>query len=250
MAWDFSLFMRPHIKFKLNKSLDIKMAEAFLDFKCGGVDFSRGIMNVHPKLKILKSVKNKRKRKKIIKAHFDNFYKKHGGYLKNKAAEFNTEWKTVESKFLSETNKIFKGYHFHKGKYIGYLSIIDCNPRFIKDKTFQIFYFHPSGARYVVAHELLHFIFYDYAINKFPKIFKKLDTENGIFWDLAEIFNTTILSVSEFKKIHGQKNAPPYPEHKKYIPQITAFWKKTQDIDEWLLKSYEYLMTNKNTLSL
>lgn len=248
MVWDFSLFMRPHIKFKLNKSLDIKMAEAFFGFKYGGIDFSRGIVNVHPELKILKNIGNKLKRKKIIKAHFDNFYKKHNTYLNKRMIEFNTEWKTVEDKFLNKTDKIFKKHHFPKGKYIGYLSIIDCNPRFLKNREFQIFYFHPQGARYVVTHELLHFIFYDYAIKKFPKIFKKLDTERGIFWDLAEIFNTIILSTSEFKEIHGQKNAPPYPEHKKYIPQTTAFWEKTQNIDEWLLKSHEYIMANENKI--
>lgn len=237
--------MRPLIKFKLNKSLDIKMAEAFFGFKRGGVDFSRGIINVHPELKILKSVKNKQKRKKIIKTYFDDFYKKHDDYLKNRIIEFDTEWKAVEDRFLNETNKIFRECNFPKGKYTGYLSIIDCNPRFIKSKTFQVFYFHPCGARYVTTHEMLHFIFYDYAIKKFPKIFKKLDTESGIFWDLAEIFNTVILSTSGFKKIHGQKNTSPYPEHRKYISQATVFWEKTRDVDAWLLKTYEYLKAKK-----
>lgn len=233
--------MKPQIKFKLNKTLDKKMASEFLNFKQGGIDFAKDILNIHPELKILENLKNKKKREKIINIYFDKFYKKNNDYLKRRVVEFNADWKTIKDKFLNEVSKVFIKYPFPKGKYAGYLSIINCNPRFLKDKTFQIFYFHPRGGRYVTMHELLHFIFYDYAINKFPKIFSKLNTENDNFWDLAEIFNSIILSSPGFKKIHKQKNVSFYPKHKKHITKITALWKKTQNIDEWLLKSYEHL---------
>lgn len=237
--------MRPKVKFKLNKGLDKKIAFEFINVKHGGIDFSRGIINVHPKLKNLKKIKNNTKKKKLINDYFNLFYKKHTNYLKNQIFKFNKEWKKIENKFIKEVNTIFKNYSWPKGKHTGYLSIIDCNPRFLKDKTFQVFYFHPQGVVYVTMHELLHFIFYDYAIKKYPIFFKKLDTESEVFWDLAEIFNVIILSLSEFKKLHQQKKIFCYPEHKKYLPKLRKIWQKTKNIDEWLIQGYEYLKNIK-----
>lgn len=236
--------MIPKISYKLNKPLDKKMALAFLNVKAGGVDFSNGIIGVHPELK---GIKNKKKvqQQKMINRHFDNFYKKHNNYLTKQIKKFQTDWNKVEKKYFQAMAKIFKSHSWPKGKYIGYLSIIDCNPRFIKDKTFQVFYFHPEGAVSVTAHELLHFIFYDYCLKKYSKIFKKLNTDNGIFWDLAEIFNAVILSQSEFIKIHKIKKQSNYPAHKKHIPILKRLWNKEKDIDKWIIKSFEYLK-NKN----
>jgi len=185
---------------------------------------------------------------KVINKHFDEFYKKHSGYLNKKALEFSEEWKKIEATFIASTNKLFNGYRFPKGQYIGYLSIIDCNPRFLRNKTFQIFYSHPFGVKYATSHELLHFIFYDYAIKKYPEIFKKLDTESGIFWDLAEIFNAVALSLPQFIKLHGQKKIICYPEHKKYLPKLKKLWRETQNIDKWLIKAYKYLQKKRDEI--
>ena len=161
--------------------------------------------------------------------------------LNKKIREFQTDWDKVEKKYFQAVAKIFKNHPWPKGKYIGYLSIINCNPRFIKDKTFQVFYFHPEGVVSVTAHELLHFIFYDYCLKKHSKIFKKLNTDDGIFWNLAEIFNAVVLSQPEFVKIHKIKNQKNYPAHKKYILILKRVWTKERNINKWILKSFEYL---------
>ncbi len=229
------------VRFKLNKKLDKQMAVVFLDVKRGGIDFSNGIFNVHPEIAYLKKILKRNKREEIINKYFDKFYKSHEDYLKKKALEFFKEWNKVETAFIAITDRLFNSYHFPKGQYIGYLSIVDCNPRFLRSKTFQIFYAHPRGVKYVTAHELLHFIFYDYAIKKYPEIFKKLDTGSGIFWDLAEIFNVIVLSLPKFKKLHKQEKVFCYPEHKKYLPELKKLWQRTSNIDNWLIGAYEYL---------
>lgn len=250
-AWDFYLFvhyhfMRPHVKFKLNKSLDKKMAFDFLGAKHGGIDFSIGITGVHPELKNIEKIKGDKRRKKIISDYFDLFYKKHHLYLKNRTTKFNKEWVKVENQFIGEVRKIFKNYPFPNGKYIGYVSIIDCNPRFLNNKTFQVFYFHPHGVRYVTAHEMLHFIFYDYATRRYHKLFKKLDTNQGIFWDLAEIFNAIILHMPNFIKIHGVKKRVIYPEHSKYIHKLESIWKKYRDIDKFIPAAYRIIVQKQS----
>ncbi len=232
--------MQPHVIFKLNKSLDKKMAFAFLNVKAGGIDFSNGIIRIHSELKSIKK-KKKTDQKKIIDQYFDSFYKKHSDYLKKRTEKFQAEWNKTEKRYFRKVGRIFKNHPFPKGKYIGYLSIIDCNPRFLKDKTFQVFYSHPEGVISITAHELLHFIFYDYCFKKYPEIFKKLDPDRGTFWDLAEIFNLIILSQAEFKKIHRQKSVACYPAYKKYIPKLKRLWFSKKDIDEWLPVAFDKL---------
>lgn len=218
------------------------MAFEFLAVKQGGIDFSRRIINIHPELEKIREIdKEDEKKREAISNYFDLFYEQHGDYLKRKKVEFNKEWKEVEDEFLDVTGKIFKGYPFPRGKYVGYLSIIDCNPRFLEDKTFQIYYLHRYGVRYVTAHELLHFIFYDYAEKKYPELFKELDTEGGSFWDLAEIFNSIILHTPSFIKIHGIKEKVVYPEHLKYLPELDKIWREYQDIDKFIVKAYRLL---------
>jgi len=216
------------------------MALAFLDIKAGGIDFSKGIVNVHEELRGIR-LKNSAAKKKMIDSHFDYFYQKHNKYLHNQIKKFQTEWDELESRYFKEMTKVFKGQLFPKGKYIGYLSIIDCNPRFLDNKTFQIFYYQPNGSVDTACHELTHFIFYDYCLKKYPTIFKKLDTERGIFWDLAEIFNNIILSLPQFVAVHGNKKIVAYPEHKKYIAQLGKDWLRNRDTDKWILRAFEYL---------
>lgn len=94
-------------------------------------------------------------------------------------------------------------------------------------------------------HEILHFFFYDYAVKKYPKIFKKLDKNQGIFWDLAEIFNSVILFKPEFKKLHNQKRDRSYPAHRKHLKLMRKYWRESEDIDIWIKKAFDYLKDNE-----
>lgn len=232
--------MQPKIIFKFNKLLDKKMALVFLNVNQGGVNFSSGIIGVHPELEGI-TKKSRPKQKKMIDKHFNFFYTKHKKYLNDKVKDYQFNWNSVEKDFFSEVKKIFPNQIKKNIKYVGYLSIIDCNPRFLNNNSFQVFYFHTQGVKYVTAHEILHFIFYQYALSNFSKLFKNLDTENGIFWDLAEMFNIVILSRPQFVKLHGQKNLKPYPQHNKYLNPLKKIWAKERNIDFWIMKGYELL---------
>ena len=239
-------FMNLKVKFRLNKSLDKKMAFEFLNIKAGGIDFSRGIISVHSELKIILK-ESKVKQKKIINKYFNKFYKNNKKYLDNRLKEMEKDWEKVEKKFIRQLEIIFKNPKVPKGKYIGYLSIINCNPRFLDDKTFQIFYKYPSGSNYVITHEILHFFFYDYAVKKYPKIFSKLDMNSGIFWDMAELFNAVIMSEPNFIiKDYSEKNKP-YPSHIKYFNKAKEIWRKNKDIDNWLIEFYNYFRKIKKS---
>ncbi len=208
--------MKLHITFKLNKELDKEMALVFLDNEAGGVDFSQGVTGPHPEIKNIKE-KSEVERKEIINDYFDRYYKKHEKELLDCIEQFREDWEPVENKFIEQINKIFKNPETPEGKYIGYLSIINCNPRFLDSKTFQIFYKHRAGSNYIAAHEVLHFFFYDYANRNHSDVFAKLNPDDGIYWDLAELFNGVILDLPEFIAMHGQVETKVYPAHEKHI---------------------------------
>lgn len=210
----------------------------------GGVNFANGIIHVHPQLKRILKLSDVRKQKKAIGKYIDAFYARHRIYLRKRTKDFSREWNGVEQKFFATVNVLFRGFPFPKGRYIGYVSVFDCNPRFLTDKKFQVFHQHPAGVRYVTSHELLNFIFYDYTRKKFNRIFNGLSTEEGLWWDCAEIFNAVMLSSPEFVKIHSVKKIVSYPEHKKYIPRLRKVWQKKKNVNP-LIKEIISLLQQK-----
>ncbi len=233
--------MKPTVSFRLNKNLDKMMALQFLSFEAGGVDFSKGVTAYHPELEKVKEIGEEEKRKEFVSDYFDDFYEEHKDDLEKIKGQFAKDWKKVEEKFLKETKGLFNGYSFPDGDYIGYLSVINCNPRFLQNKTFQIFYKNKDGVEYTTAHELLHFVFYDYAQENYPDLFQDLDPERGLFWDLAELFNSVVLHTPEFAPLHSVDEQKVYPQHEKYISKFESLWNKYKGVDEFIKEGYEIL---------
>jgi len=220
------------VKFQLNIDLDKKMAGEFLDFSLGGYNFGKIICEDHPGLK------NKTgKDKEFISNYFDDFYAKNKVILLARKDYFQTNWQNVETEFLNLANKLFDGHFFPKGKYIGYISSFCCNPRFLNDKTFQVYYLNEDKG--TVAHEMLHFIFYDYVQTKMPELVLNLDTNTGLFWDVAEIFNSVILSSDlKFVDLLG-KNDWCYPDHRLILPRAKEFYFQNLPINIFIKKLFE-----------
>jgi len=235
--------MHPKVKFELNKTLDIRMALHFLYTKHAGIDFSCGVTNIHKDLKS-RLEKADNDTEEIVSSYFNSFYTKNNLLLKRKKEEFEEEWRRVEDNFFNITTKLFKGHNYPQGKYIGYVSIVNCNPRFLHNKTFQIFYHHPQGVRYAIAHELLHFIFYDYAIKKHSQLFLDTNTEEGPLWDMAEIFNSILLHTPDFVEVHGIKEKINYPKHSRLISRLVNVWREDQDINAFIETAYNIIAQN------
>lgn len=223
------------VKFKLNKQLDKDMASQFLGYVFAGVDFGRNVCEYHPELKDVNGTNIK-----VIGEHFDNFYKINRNRLKEKAEIFQSQWDKVEKSFISNTEKLFNGYKFPNGKYIGYVSSFNCNPRFLEDKTFQLFYKSDSSIE-TTSHEMMHFIFYAYTSEKFSRITKDLDNSNGLWWNAAEIFNNVVLSSKKFTEILKTNGDDSYPDHQKYIPRAKKLYSETKSIDDFISKLFNLL---------
>jgi hypothetical protein len=101
-------------------------------------------------------------------------------------------------------------------------------PRFLDDKTFQIPAISKKKkvASFIIAHEMLHFIFYEYFLNKYKKY--KSHKYDFFVWHVSEIFNVIIMNRPEWQKILKNKDNG-YPEHGKIIEKLS---KKECCIDE------------------
>jgi len=229
------------IKFELNKELDKQMASVFLsrNKKVGGVDFSLGVIKPHPELEKIKL--EVKENMHILNDCFDKYYLEHEKELQYALKTAKEDWGVIETIFIEQLNILFKNPAVPEGKYIAYLSTINCNPRFLDTKTFQVYWKHRDGTNMVVAHEVLHFFFYSYAIKKHPDVFGSLDTNTGLFWVLAEVFNDVVLSLSELNVVHGKDSFYSYPAHKEYSKYLKKVWAMNLDIDNWLHEGYDYL---------
>lgn len=221
------------LRFYANIILDEIMIDQFLDETGGGLDFGKYIIKRYPELKKARESIFSKDRKKIIHTFTKKYYNSHKKEINRVSSVLKKEWGKKEDTFVKITKNIFGGFEFPSGKYIAYASIIDCNPRFLDQKTFQFFYKKEmGGAIYTIAHELLHFIFFDFVNKKLKNEIACLSEEQ--LWDLSEIFNIIILKSPIYKKIIDKKFIRPYPNHKKYILQFKNAYKKSKNIEDFI----------------
>jgi len=232
------------LRFYLNKKLDKRMVEEFLNVHGGGIDFGEGIVRMHSQLKSAKSLKDVAQRKKAIRVYFDNYYRIHRIAILRKIESVRKVWCKQEKEYIAITEDFFGGFRFPKGKYIAYASIIDCNPRFLESKTFQFFYKKPlTDVTYTIAHELLHFIFFDFIKKKFKKETKHLSEDQ--LWNLSEIFNVVVLKSSQYRYIVNQKFVIPYPDHWHYIRQFERVYKNSPNAEEFIRRGISIINIKK-----
>lgn len=226
--------MYPKLKFKLDIEYDEWTCREFLTFKEADI-FSQSILIRHPKLQRLKDVE-KEILKQAINKYVNDYYRKYGQELEYAREKAQKDWDLVSDAYFSEVAKLFKEHIWpEEGNYTCYISIFNCNPRFIKEKEFQAFYKHPSGVIYVCAHEMLHFMFYAYIQSKYQRDYERLG-ENGL-WKLSEIFNDIILAKPEFTKITGEKKPDIYAETDTELEYYKILWNETVDIDAFLKRT-------------
>jgi len=226
----------PVIKLKFNQKLDQELAwEFFNNQEIGGCNFwQERALRHHPKLLEIESVKNA---KVFLNKYIAEFYDSHFDKLEKFSKKTSVYLDESQDDFFKVVDIIFNHYPWPKKKFIGFFSIFDFCPRFLEDGSFQIFLYDDKQMQlFTIFHEMLHFIFYDFVKKTFPKNFKHLNTEEGKFWDLAEVFNAVVQSYGDFIKLHGKIKNLGYPKHRKLIVQGKILWKKNPDVKQWIIE--------------
>ena len=218
--------MHPKIKFKIDPKKDISTFFDFLkDAKYDeGRNFEWAILKHHPYFKKF----NGEIDKKIVKDFVFKYYSKNKKAIEKNIITHENNWKKIEKDFFKLAHDLFLDTKWPKGKYIAYTTMWSMYPRFLDDKTFQIPAISKKKkvASFIIAHEMLHFIFYEYFLNKYKKY--KSHKYDFFVWHVSEIFNVIIMNRLEWQKILKNKD-DGYPEHGKIIEKLS---KKECCIDE------------------
>lgn len=232
----------PELKFVISKKKELETFLSFLNeakYRDNKREMNWAFYQPHPRLRETRDKKLNYK-KKFVKNYIDNFYRKNIASIKKGMLSIKKDWKRKEKHFFSLVDEIFKNAAWPEGKYIAYPTIWGMYPRFLKDKTFQIPYIHKrrNYIPVIIAHEMLHFMFYGHVLKKNPKL--KRHKHDFDLWHISEIFNAIIQNSPEWIRVFQQKTTP-YPEHKKHIKKLGDVWKQSKDIDIWIKKAFDYL---------
>ena len=221
----------PRLKFQLNIEFD--------RWTCNNDVFHNSVIKDHPMLTESTDLEPEAK-KAFNDRYVEKYYKTHKKDLEDAEEKMKDDWMTIESGYFEATDKLFNS-RWPEGRYICYPSIFNCNPRFIGTKEFQVFYKHPETTNYVCAHEMLHFIFYDYIEKHYNQKYKRL--EEKVIWKLSEIFNDVVLRLPEFIAITGQKDPGIYAETRDELNDAIKLWENTKTVGAFVTK-YLVLFSN------
>ncbi len=210
------------MEIELNKKLDKEVYLAFCDAVIGGADFGKKIRDDHPNIKKENHVE-----------YIDDFYIAKKDELEKVLEDTGNCFNEIKEPLFFELKKYF-GKDYSKENYTCYLSIFNCNPRYLETKSFQVYYKRSYDMRKeVIAHELTHFAFYDFC--------EKLGIRNDDkLWELSEIFNVIFLNLPSIQKAIGAEELLFYPDLKGKLQEIKNIWLKQSDTESFIKTSLDY----------
>lgn len=180
---------------------------------------------------------SKKEKDKIIEKYARHIHKIRKDKIKNGLTEAKNNWQKVEKEYFHLVDKIFKNYPWPKGNYRGIASIWWMFPRYIKEKVFFFPYGHsiPKFSNGVIAHEMLHFIFFDYIEKRYglkegSNIKEKPDR---YVWRVSEVFNNVMEDWKPYYQLFKRKPRP-YEGNEEIFRKMKKQWRKKKDVD-WLL---------------
>jgi len=220
--------MYPKLKFKISCKKDV---QAFFGFvKDAEYDSGRNlewaIFKLYPIFKKYKKDGSFNVSKKIVSDFVKNKYSQNATIIKKRLKLYKDNWKRVEKDYYHLVNQLIPLSYWPKGKYIAYPTIWGMFPKYLEDKTFLV-PFQYKNEQYIntiIAHEMLHFIFYNYFFKKYPKY--KNEKYDFFVWHISEIFNGLVQNSPQWLKVFKTKSIN-YPEHNKIIKQLkNKYYKK------------------------
>jgi len=213
------------MKIKLNKKLDKEVYLDFCDTVIGGADFGKKIKVDHPNITEENYIK-----------YIDDFYVLNNSELENVLKNTLSCFDEIKDILFGELKKYF-GKDYSRENYTCYLSIFNCNPRYLENKSFQVYYKRSDNMRKeVVAHELTHFAFYNFC-NKL-----KIKNDDNL-WELSEIFNVIFLNFPSIQKAIGAEELLFYPDLKDKLEEIKKIWTKQPDAKNFIQTSLQYIQS-------
>lgn len=230
----------PKLSLVLDIEKDIENAVGFLTYEKNpqflGWFFSRRDIRA-----LLEGASSMKEKKGIIPEYTKRYFAEHGSEIKRGLRDAIRDWKKIEKGYYALADVIFAGHPWPKGEYTGAVSIYTMYPRWIETRTFFFPYVHrkPQFANRVIAHEMLHFMFFDYIFRRYGlrEQSKIKGREADYVWKVSEAFNTMIERWQPYKNVIGYDGGKPYPGQEEMYKKMRRQWAKKQDV-AWLLDQW------------
>ncbi|MDP3989777.1 MAG: hypothetical protein Q8Q01_01065 [archaeon] len=221
-------------------------------------DWSNAIYKNYPELKSkLLTVKDKNKRKEIEYHFFLDVFKKEKNELEKSAKRFQKDWDKINDKVMLVLSEVIEQEWPEKDRTIhGRTSLNPICPRYIKQRTFDVFY-KCSHARMkaITMHEILHFIYFEKWKKVFPKTKQREFDSPYLVWKLSEMVPGIILNDDKFQKIFKHKHRP-YKEYEKLkiegkplLSYLQNFYDNRKDFADFLKQSWKFVKKHEKEIN-
>jgi len=205
------------IKISKNEKLDVEVCRDFYDFSVAGADFAGTIKREHPNI----SIENH-------EHYISEYYRIHEEEMNVSVEKLSKLVSEKEGALFEALSKIF-GVDLSGNEIGGYISIFDCNPRYIESKSFQVFYKRPEIEQFaVVAHEVSHFAFFKMCDTVLKNETAGLDKNSGTLWELSEMINVLALNLPEMVALTGKEERLFYADLAPKYAQLAGIWKQSK----------------------
>lgn len=230
----------PEIDFIYDPGADADCAVSFLDkYKSeAGANFLKGFFPEELHLVIGNTLPNEEK-ERVIRDYVGDYYEQNERSLKDRFELIKSDWENIKNKYFVLVVQLFNNHQWPDGKYIGLGTIFYRYPRFIAKKTFLFPLNHKLEhyANKVIAHEMLHFMFFDYVYRKYglSEKSKVPGKEPNYLWKVSEAFDSVIQGWGPYQELFDS-NPNPYPEVAEVYEKMNEQWGKNQNVDALLNK--------------
>jgi hypothetical protein len=221
-------------------------------------DWSGAIYSNYPQLKVkLMDVKNKTQRRKIEYAFFKETFQKERPQLEKRSKQFQRDWDKINDGVMRVLSEVVEeDWQENDGTIFAKVSLNPICPRYLKQKTFDVFYKQNSSSmRHTAIHEIFHFIYFRKWKCVFPKSVEKEFDFPYLTWKLSEIVPEIVLNDKRIQKVF-KYHFVSYPEYEKVVldgrPLLSYFqdfYDNRADFADFLKKSWTFVKKHEKEIN-
>lgn len=166
--------------------------------------------------------------KKDLEKFVEDVYKKKITEISNCSNEIEVNWRKISPSFFNLASIIYKNTTLDK-EYILFPSVWGSFIRDFKNKRISFPYNQGvDKAIFVIAHELLHIIFYKYLYENHPQIRNLIESKK--VWDFSEVINVIIQEQEDWISLFITEPGV-YQGHEDLYKKMSELWKDKPSID-------------------
>ncbi len=248
----------PKIEFSIAQFDEaFKVIHSFLNPSKNYWDWSDYIYTSYPELKRkIKNIPKEKMRRGIEYAFFREHFEREKSILEKKRKVFQNEWDKINNRSMITLSKIVEQDWPKKDILIqARLSLNPICPRYIKTRTFDIFYRKSTeDMKGIAIHELLHFIYFEKWKKVFPKTKPREFDSPYLVWHLSEMVPKILLNDERIQRIHKYKfnSYRVYEqakiEEKPLLSYLQSFYNERTDFKDFLKESWLFVQRHKSEI--